>query len=231
MQWRTKYYYFKTSSKLDVQLSTLFILCPFWRSMGKLTQPFNGLLPVSTCNLQCCTQQTGQKRVMICHNRRIGGKTCAGHLQWTTLLVSEKQWGLPSHITPHLSLAERKTQEHRKDTFKRRSTEGLGRSQTWGLMHKFSTQNFQVWAGLGCSSRFPPNGWRIVLSSGYAALHIRVLKIWPVVDLSAGRCAGTRWMRLPGSTAEKSVIKAGQCQGAVWEMQWWEMQWYIPHIN
>ena len=86
--------------------------------------------------------------------------------------------------------------------------------------------NTKLWAGLGCSSRFPPNGWRIVLSSGYAALHIRVLKIWPVVDLSDGRCAGTRWMRLPGSTAEKSVIKAGQCQGAVWEMQW-----YIPHIN
>ena len=61
------------------------------------------------------------------------GKTCAGHLQWTTLLVSEKQWGLPSHITPHLSLAERKTQEHRKDTFKRRSTEGFGEITDMGF--------------------------------------------------------------------------------------------------
>ena len=52
------------------------------------------------------------------------GKTCAGHLQWTTLLVSEKQWGLPSHITPHLSLGKHKNitktlskDDQRKDLF------------------------------------------------------------------------------------------------------------------
>ena len=149
--------------------------------------------------------------------------------QWETV-------GTPvAHNSPPVTCWKENTrtsQRHFQKTLsKDDQRKDLGRSQTWGLMHKFSTQNFQVWAGLGCSSRFPPNGWRIVLSSGYAALHIRVLKIWPVVDLSAGRCAGTRWMRLPGSTAEKSVIKAGRCQGAVWEMQWWEMQWYIPHIN
>ena len=61
------------------------------------------------------------------------GKRFAGHLQWTTLLVSEKQWGLPSHITPHLSLAKKKTQEHHKDTFKRRSTEGFGEITDMGF--------------------------------------------------------------------------------------------------
>ena len=136
MQWRTKYYYFKTSSKLDVQLSTLFILCPFWRSMGKLTQPFNGPLPVSTCNLQCCTQQTGQKRVMICHNRlrRIGAKPPVDDLagQWETV-------GTPvAHNSPPVTW---KTQEHRKDTFRRRSTEGFEEITDMGFYAQiFSTK-------------------------------------------------------------------------------------------
>ena len=128
MQWRTKYYYFKTSSKLDVQLSTLFILCPFWRSMGKLTQPFNGPLPVSTCNLQCCTQQTGQKRVMICHNRlrRIGAKPPVDDLagQWETV-------GTPvAHNSPPVTCWKENTRTSQRHFQK---TEGFGEITDMGF--------------------------------------------------------------------------------------------------
>ena len=147
MQWRTKYYYFKTSSKLDVQLSTLFILCPFWRSMGKLTQPFNGPLPVSTCNLQCCTQQTGQKRVMICHNRlrRIGAKPPVDDLagQWETV-------GTPvAHNSPPVTCWKENTrtsQRHFQKTINGRIW-GDHRHGVWCTNFQHKTSKFeQDWA-------------------------------------------------------------------------------------
>ena len=53
-----------------------------------------------------------------------------------------------------------------------------------------------------------------MLSSSFSVLHIRALKIWPVVDPSDGCCAATRWMCLARPQAK--VWLRQNISSAVW---------------
>ena len=113
-----------------------------------------------------------------------GKKMCAASSRGPCWSVRKSGWR-QSHIIPHLSLAPRKTRynyifkarfQHKKHYIKHISEK----------LSMFNRSELQ----------FKLNGWRIGLSSSSSALHIRALKIWPVVDPSDGCCEATRWMCL-----------------------------------
>ena len=80
---------------------------------------------------------------------------------------------------------------------------------------------------LNCSFSFPLNRWRIASSSSYTALHIRALKIWPVVDPSDGCCAATRWMCLARPQRKVWLRHSSSVCVLYGFMRWQEM--HSPH--